>query len=178
MFSAFGVQYFGGLVYDGCPALDDERAADYVDSDYTVLNLNDAVMGFVPLLGMIVSGGPITAVVGAYDAAAGAPSYVFFFLYYTAGCLVIFNVFVAFIIDAFLSQYEDLKSGDDVDEIAEELGSAKTSETATGFMLVESTASKRDKVIRKMFEDDLAEMVASMAGDASVDLTEGERGSI
>ena len=53
VWSALGVQCFGGLVYDGNPAL---AGSDYLDSNYDVLNFNDFAMGFMALFADITAG--------------------------------------------------------------------------------------------------------------------------
>lgn len=55
LWASFGVQFFGGLVYDYNPDL---QGTDYIDAHYQILNFNDFAISFLPLFAMITSGGP------------------------------------------------------------------------------------------------------------------------
>ena len=154
--SAAGVALFGGRLYAGSPALD---GTDYEDSDYYLLNFNDLVLGLLPLFAMVTSGGPVSEVI---DAAARARrpegqqwvGYAFFISYYVVGVLVAFNIFSAFIIDAFISEYEAINGADgslddpDRDEVLLE-------NEDLGYKVVVRGAGSRDDVYKKMFAEDL-----------------------
>ena len=62
-------------------------------------------MGFLPLFAMITSGGPYTEFVEAAEAVTSHPGagYAFFISFYVVGVLIFFNVFSAFVIDAWAS---------------------------------------------------------------------------
>ena len=101
-----GVQLYGGKVYEDNPRL---AETTYVDAHYDVLNFNDFANGYVPLFAMIATGGPFTEFIEmsyAVTSIAGLGC-IYFVSFYVVGCLVAVNVFSAFVIDAFLSQYEE-----------------------------------------------------------------------
>lgn len=146
LWAALGVQCFGGLVYDGNPDLD---GSDYLDSNYDVLNFNDFAMGFLPLFAMVTSGGPYTEFVEALNdvSAFRGAGYVFFITFYVVGVLVCFNVFAAFVIDAFLSQYADGRAlAHDA-----EADTLDQSRAGAGFRIVAHRRSAEDDVYKAMF---------------------------
>ena len=149
LWSAAGVQLFGGLVYDGNPDLDAD--GDYLDSHYDVLNFNDFAMGFMPLFAMVTSGGPYTEFVEALnDVSGNGAGYYFFISFYVAGVLIFFNVFSAFVIDAFLSQYSDNRALAH-DEEADTLDQSCVED---GFRIVATRRSAQSDVYKDMFLED------------------------
>ena len=144
-----GVQLFGGLVYDGNGALE---GSDYLDSHYDVLNFNDFAMGFLPLFAMVTSGGPYTEFVEALNDVSGArgAGYYFFVSFYVVGVLIFFNVFSAFVIDAFLSQYTEARALAHDDE-ADTLDQSCVEE---GYRIVATRRSAQNDVYRAMFLED------------------------
>ena len=84
-------------------------AARRADAHYDVLNFNDFANGYVPLFAMIATGGPFTEFIEMSYAVTGVSGLgcIYFVSFYVVGCLVAVNVFSAFVIDAFLSQYEE-----------------------------------------------------------------------
>jgi len=155
LWSTIGVQAFGGLLYDGNPALDD--ADDFLDAHFAILNVNDFAMGFYPLFAMIIAGGPFPELVAAFDkvAAFHGAGVLFFFSWYVVGVLIMVNVFSAFVIDAFLSQYED--DDEKVEHPDDELSSLDQSFAGEGYKIVAYKASTTDDVYKAMFADDLLE---------------------
>ena len=151
LWSSFGVHAFGGLIYDGNPALAD--ADDFLENHYQILNYNDFSMGFYPLFAMIISGGPFPELVAALNHVSifKAAGVVFYFSFYVVGVLIMVNVFSAFVIDAFLSQYED----DKIQAPDTELESLDQSYAGDGFKIVAYKRSTTDDVYKAMFADDL-----------------------
>ena len=149
LWSGAGVQLFGGLVYDGNGALE---GSDYLDSHYDVLNFNDFAMGFLPLFAMVTSGGPYTEFVEALNDVSGArgAGYYFFVSFYVVGVLIFFNVFSAFVIDAFLSQYTEARALAHDDE-ADTLDQSCVEE---GYRIVATRRSAQNDVYRAMFLED------------------------
>ena len=149
LWSGAGVQLFGGLVYDGNGALE---GSDYLDSHYDVLNFNDFAMGFLPLFAMVTSGGPYTEFVEALNDVSGAKGagYYFFVSFYVVGVLIFFNVFSAFVIDAFLSQYTEARALAHDDE-ADTLDQSCVEE---GYRIVATRRSAQNDVYRAMFLED------------------------
>ncbi|KAJ8603754.1 hypothetical protein CTAYLR_000296 [Chrysophaeum taylorii] len=152
LWNSFAVQCFGGLIYDGNPDLED---TDYLDAHFDILNFNDFSMGFGPLLAMIVAGGPFDEFNQALDRVAGfkGAGVVYFTSWFVVGVLIMVNVFSAFVIDAFLSQYDD----DAVLNEDEDLASLDQSFAGEGFRIVASRSKTTDDIYKDMFEDDLKE---------------------
>jgi hypothetical protein len=145
--SALGVQLLGGLIYEGNPALED---TDYLDAGYDVLNFNDFSMGFMSLFTYIVAG-PFHEFIEAAEAVAlPGTGYVFFISFYIVGTLIIFNVFSAFVIDAFLSQWEDSRAlAEDTED-----DTLDQSNVAEGFRIVARRPANKDDVYKAMFLED------------------------
>ena len=153
LFCIAGNQLYGGLVYSSSPEL---QESDYFDSNFDVLNFNDFGMAFMPFVAMIVSGGPVTDLIEGHGSLSGWGgrnlSVAFFFSYYYFGVLVLFNVFVSFIIDAFIVNFEvkDLEEG--VDKLEGFI------ETEEGYEVTRAKAKGSDILYKKMFEDELEEI--------------------
>ena len=156
-FSALGVALFGGEIHEGKAELE---GTAYEDADYFVLNFNDIAVGFLPFSAMLVSGGPIAEVIEGFAAVTSdALSGLFFAAYYYAGNLVLFNVFAAFIIDAFINQQEkhakeggDDAKGDDADA-AQDI--AASDAQARGYRVVMRKHVGTDAIYRDMFAEEL-----------------------
>ncbi len=103
IFAIIGSQIYGGLIYASNELLVD---AEIFKSDMDSLQMNDFTSAHVMLLSLLVSGGPLKDIVEAYQVVGGKwGAGVFFFVHYYAVVLIMFNVFVSFIIDAFLSRF-------------------------------------------------------------------------
>mmetsp|Transcript_27697 Transcript_27697/g.83004 ORF Transcript_27697/g.83004 Transcript_27697/m.83004 type:complete len:746 (-) Transcript_27697:40-2277(-) len=146
--ATLGVQLYGGLIYDGNEALED---TDYLDAKYDVLNCNDYAMSFISLFAFVTAG-PFHEMIEAAEAVTSFPGsgYVYYISFYVVGILIVFNVFIAFVIDAFLSQYENDRVSA-VDENAESLDQTMAGE---GFRIVAQRGSTKDDVFRAMFLED------------------------
>lgn len=149
-FSVFGVQFFGGAIYDGQPAIAD---GDYLDAHYDVLNFNDFSMGFIPLFTMITTGGPVNEFIEAMSAVSAFPGagVVFFLAWYVVGNLIMVNIFSAFVIDAFQSQYQDAHAN----KCDTEGRSLDQSTAGDGFRIVAKRSNNADDVYKAMFADGL-----------------------
>lgn len=148
LWNAAGVQLFGGGVYEGNPRLE---GTSYQDAHYDVLNFNDFANGYVPLFAMVATGGPFTEFIDMAYAVTGLRGLgcLYFVSFYVVGCLVAVNVFSAFVIDAFLSQYEEgrVLQGD------AEAATLDQSRAGDGYRIVCIRHSARDDVYKAMFLD-------------------------
>jgi len=113
------------------------------------LNFNDFANGYVPLFAMIATGGPFTEFIEMSYAVTGISGLgcIYFVSFYVVGCLVAVNVFSAFVIDAFLSQYEEGRAlrGD------AEASTLDQSRAGDGYRIVCIRHSARDDVYKAMF---------------------------
>ena len=115
-------------------------------------DLQAPVSLFLPLFAMVTSGGPYTEFVEALNDVSGArgAGYYFFVSFYVVGVLIFFNVFSAFVIDAFLSQYTEARALAHDDE-ADTLDQSCVEE---GYRIVATRRSAQNDVYRAMFLED------------------------
>ncbi|GMH46792.1 hypothetical protein TrVE_jg9970 [Triparma verrucosa] len=160
VFCVLGTQMYGGLIYADNEDLEE---SEMFKNDMDVLNFNDFSMGFMTFVSFLVSGGPVTEVIDAFGVVGrfGQPcSVIFFYAYFYVVCYVLFNVFVAFIIDAFLVNYESQfieedsfsrrlmgGGGDDMIQVEE------------GHEVIQHKASSSDVLYKKMFSEELEAML-------------------
>lgn len=123
VFSAIGVQLFGGLIYDGNPALD-ENVHELVDAfkmnQYMSLNLNDMASAWFMLFTSVVVC-YLTEVPAAIASASAAGDWAhwFFLIAFAVNTLVISNVVLALVVDLFVDAKDRTsKEGEDAQELA------------------------------------------------------------
>lgn len=115
LYVALGVQLYGGSVYAGNPDL---LFTDYFEEYYDVLNFNDFALGFMPFLTTLVAAGPSQTLVDAFallgptsDATWNTLlSRTFFLSYYYSAQLIILNVFISYVINAYALRKEQEES--------------------------------------------------------------------
>ncbi|GMI17234.1 hypothetical protein TrLO_g3296 [Triparma laevis f. longispina] len=150
LFNILGTQIYGGLIY-----ADNEQLIDseMFKNDMDVLNFNDFSMGFMTFLAFLVSGGPVTEIIDAFGLVGSggqSVSVIFFYAYFYIVCYVLFNVFVAFIIDAFLVNYES-----QFIEEGEEKEAEAMIKVEEGYEVIHHKASSSDLLYKKMFSAEL-----------------------
>ncbi|KAK3277934.1 hypothetical protein CYMTET_14094 [Cymbomonas tetramitiformis] len=105
VFAATGVLLFGGLMFPQNADLAEvsgfESGGAYVNS-----NFNDMPSAMVTLFDILVAGFDPNVVEGVAAVASTFQARLFFLIFYLVGSVVLFNVFTAFIIDAFIANYE------------------------------------------------------------------------
>ena len=147
LWSTLGVQLFGGTVYDGNPALE---GTDYMEEGYDILNNNDYAMAFMSLFTFITAG-PYHEFIEAAEAAIPVVGYLYHVSFYIVGILIVKEgLIVAFIVDAFLSQFEDNRALCEDENIA----SLDQSRAGEGFRIIASKRSSKDDIYRAMFLED------------------------
>lgn len=157
IWATFGVQFFGGLVYDGNPDLED---TDYVDAHYQILNFNDFGLAFLPLFAMSTTGAPYDELIEGLDNVSSFPAagVVFYFTWYVVGCLVLANVFSAYVIDAFLSQFTFDREKQNIvatdGEPDEELHSLDQTLAGENYRIAAKRGSVTDDVYKAMFMEE------------------------
>ena len=141
------MQLFGGTVYDGNPALE---GTDYMEEGYDILNNNDYAMAFMSLFTFITAG-PYHEFIEAAEAAIPVIGYLYHVSFYIVGILIVKEgLIVAFIVDAFLSQFEDNRALQEDENIA----SLDQSRAGEGFRIIASKRSSKDDIYRAMFLED------------------------
>jgi hypothetical protein len=130
-----------------------------------VLNFNDFFMGFVPLMSTLVAGGPNEDLIAGIASASGndAGSKIFFAAYYYTTHLIVLNVFIAFIINAYTLRCEAHNSGDGshtVDGLDKNQRENLESLYATlpeepGWLVHTSGREGQEVLLRRMFQDEI-----------------------
>ena len=159
MFSILGGHLYGGLVYGTNPDLED---SGYFADNLDVLNFNDFGMSLMTFAGMIVSGGPVTNLIegfGLVGPGGHALSTVFFFTNYYFVILVLFNVFIAFIIDAFMVGFSSQNMAEKGVEEGRDGLDTTNLPVEEGFEVIKNKAKGSDKLYKAMFEKELKEIL-------------------
>jgi len=156
LWSAAGVQLFGGKLYKDNPAFEG-KDLDFFDSHFQVYNFNDMLMAMVTLFFFTLTTwvDPI-AVVCAATAEPFTLQWVLnwghLLTFFVASPLLAFNVFTAFSIDVFC-KLQEMDEADEEDVIVASLANIRARMADRGFCLhiQESTALSRTKVYREIF---------------------------
>ena len=86
------------------------QGTDYLSSGYATLNFNDVESAFVTLFCVLVVNNWFVVVDGFAAVASRDVARVYFLSFYVIGVLLFLNIVVAFILDAFLSEYNKARS--------------------------------------------------------------------
>lgn len=113
VFAAAGVEFFGGLIYEGNPALNPEtygKVDGYVSNDYWALNFNDVASGWYTLFSTVIVG-YLTEIAEAVSSASrwGDWTKWFFLTNFIVNSLIVSNCVVAFVVDLFVMEDEQDK---------------------------------------------------------------------
>ncbi|KAK3006727.1 hypothetical protein RJ639_017180, partial [Escallonia herrerae] len=111
IYCSLGVQIFGGIVNAGNPSLD---ATDLADDDYLLFNFNDYPNGMVTLFNLLVMGN-WQVWMQSYKELTTAWSYVYFVSFYLITIMLLLNLVVAFVLEAFFAEM-DLESSENCNE--------------------------------------------------------------
>ncbi|WOL20569.1 two pore calcium channel protein 1 [Canna indica] len=112
IYCSLGVQLFGGMVNAGNPKLE---TTDLSDNDYLLFNFNDYPNGMVTLFNLLVMGN-WQAWMQSYSELTGTSwSLVYFISFYLITVLLLLNLVVAFILEAFFAEME-LESSSEPEE--------------------------------------------------------------
>ncbi|KAH6795492.1 hypothetical protein C2S51_036478 [Perilla frutescens var. frutescens] len=108
LYCSLGVQIFGGLVNDGNPNL---SKTDLLDSDYLLFNFNDYPNGMVTLFNLLVMGNWQVWMQSYKELTGTAWTYIYFISFYLITVLLLLNLIVAFVLEAFFAEM-DLESAE------------------------------------------------------------------
>jgi len=102
-FCTLGIQLFGGIIYDGNPRLPGSAIAE---NDYFVKNFNDFPSGMVVLFDLLITGNWHVWMDGFQEVTGIWWSQFYFWSFYVLGVLFLFNLVVAFVLEAFFAEME------------------------------------------------------------------------
>ncbi|PIN14203.1 hypothetical protein CDL12_13171 [Handroanthus impetiginosus] len=108
IYCSLGVQIFGGMVNAGNPKL---NGTDLEDNDYLLFNFNDYPNGMVTLFNLLVMGNWQVWMQSYKDLTGTAWTYAYFISYYLITILLLLNLVVAFVLEAFFAEM-DLESSE------------------------------------------------------------------
>ena len=119
LFAALGVLLYGGMITrdPANPLSTAILGNDFSDNDYWANNFNDMLSGMNVLFNLLVINNWTNCEIG-FEAVTGGKLVRFYFLaFYIFGVILINNLVVAFIINAFFQQLETLESRKETNEI-------------------------------------------------------------
>lgn len=118
VYCSLGLQLFGGLVNAGNPRL---KATDLYDNDYLLFNFNDYPNGMVTLFNLMVMGNWQIWMQGYKVLTGTSWSLTFFISFYLITVLLLLNLVVAFVLEAFFAEMElETSNESEADEDAPE----------------------------------------------------------
>ncbi|XP_031474230.1 two pore calcium channel protein 1A [Nymphaea colorata] len=103
IYCSLGLQLFGGLVYSGNPKLE---STDLWDDDYLLFNFNDYPNGMVTLFNLLVMGNWQVWMQSYVELTGTSWAIVFFASFYVITVLMLLNLIVAFVLEAFFAEME------------------------------------------------------------------------
>ncbi|CAM8884818.1 unnamed protein product [Rhodiola kirilowii] len=103
MYCSLGVQVFGGIVNAGNPRLEGSTLAD---DDYTLFNFNDYPNGMVTLFNLLVMGNWQDWMQGYKELTGSTWSIAYFISFYLITVLLLLNLVIAFVLEAFFAEME------------------------------------------------------------------------
>ncbi|KAL0288720.1 UNVERIFIED_CONTAM: Two pore calcium channel protein 1B, partial [Sesamum angustifolium] len=108
IYCSLGVQIFGGIVNAGNPNL---TGTDLSDNDYLLFNFNDYPNGMVTLFNLLVMGNWQVWMQSYKDLTGTIWTYAYFISFYLITVLLLLNLVVAFVLEAFFAEM-DLESSE------------------------------------------------------------------
>ncbi|PPD81440.1 hypothetical protein GOBAR_DD21635 [Gossypium barbadense] len=108
IYCSIGVQIFGGIVNAGNPALE---ATELTDDDYLLFNFNDYPNGMVTLFNLLVMGNWQVWMQSYKELTGTSWSLVYFISFYLVTVLLLLNLVVAFVLEAFFAEMDLEASG-------------------------------------------------------------------
>jgi len=109
MYCSLGLQIFGGIVYAGNPTLEE---TDLFNNDYLLFNFNDYPSGMVTLFNLLVMGNWQVWMESYWQLTGSSWSLIYFVSFYLISVLLLLNLIVAFVLEAFFAEMELEKTGE------------------------------------------------------------------
>ncbi|XP_057487817.1 two pore calcium channel protein 1A-like [Actinidia eriantha] len=153
IYCSLGLQIFGGIVNAGNTDLD---ATDLYDSDYLLFNFNDYPNGMVTLFNLLVMGNWQVWMQSYADLTGTSWAYAYFISFYLITVLLLLNLVIAFVLEAFFAEIE-METSDQC-EVTEKEGSGKDRRRLVG----RKTRSQRiDALLHHMLSSELDQTQSS-----------------
>ncbi|CAM0882102.1 unnamed protein product [Alopecurus aequalis] len=103
------LQIFGGLVYAGNPTLEETAL---FSNDYLLFNFNDYPSGMVTLFNLLVLGNWQAWMESYWQLTGSSWSLIYFVSFYLISILLLLNLIIAFVLEAFFAEMELEKAGE------------------------------------------------------------------
>ncbi|KAI3928183.1 hypothetical protein MKW98_023784 [Papaver atlanticum] len=107
MYCTLGLQLFGGIVNSGNPKLE---TSELYSNDYLLFNFNDYPSGMVTLFNLLVMGNWQVWMQGYKELTGTSWSLLYFISFYLVTVLLLLNLVVAFVLEAFFAEGDMEKS--------------------------------------------------------------------
>ncbi|KAK6241690.1 hypothetical protein QUC31_014655 [Theobroma cacao] len=121
IYCSLGIQIFGGIVNAGNSNLD---GTDLSDDDYLLFNFNDYPNGMVTLFNLLVMGNWQVWMQSYKELTGTSWTLVYFISFYLITVLLLLNLVVAFVLEAFFTEM-DLETSGNCEEDDKDAGSGK-----------------------------------------------------
>ncbi|KAK4577566.1 hypothetical protein RGQ29_027904 [Quercus rubra] len=148
LYCSLGVQIFGGIVNAGNASLD---GTDLSDDDYLLFNFNDYPNGMVTLFNLLVMGNWHEWMQSYKELTGTAWSLAYFVSFYLIIVLLLLNLIVAFVLEAFFAEME-LESSENFDEQDKEVQGGKDRRRSVG---TKSQSQRVDLLLHHMLSAEL-----------------------
>ncbi|XP_062217750.1 two pore calcium channel protein 1 isoform X1 [Phragmites australis] len=109
VYCSIGLQIFGGIVYTGNPKLEE---TDLFSNDYLLFNFNDYPSGMVTLFNLLVMGNWQVWMESYAHLTGSSWSLIYFVSFYLISVLLLLNLIMAFVLEAFFAEMELEKAGE------------------------------------------------------------------
>lgn len=148
LYCTLGVQVFGGIVNAGNPTL---SKTDLNDDDYLLFNFNDYPNGMVTLFNLLVMGNWQDWMQSYKELTGSIWSLVYFISFYLITVLLLLNLVVAFVLEAFFAEL-DIESSENGEEQDQDGDSRKDRRRFVG---TKSRSRKVDILLHHMLSAEL-----------------------
>ncbi|KAL5715510.1 mitochondrial thiamine pyrophosphate transporter [Ranunculus cassubicifolius] len=150
IYCSLGVQIFGGLVNAGNPDL---KGSTLDDNDYLLFNLNDYPNGMITLFNLVVLGNWQAWMEGYKELTGTSWTLVYFISFYLLTILLLLNLVVAFVLEAFFAEIElEEKSGGHAQDPSKQVqgGGGRTR-----YVRTKTRSGRVDALLHHMLSDEL-----------------------
>ncbi|CDP14785.1 unnamed protein product [Coffea canephora] len=148
IYCSIGVQVFGGIVNAGNPKLE---STDLADNNYLLFNFNDYPNGMVTLFNLLVMGNWQVWMQSYVDLTGTSWAYTYFVSFYLITVLLLLNLVVAFVLEAFFAEME-LETSEKCEDTETQEGSRKEHRRNIG---MKSRGQRVDMLLHHMLSAEL-----------------------
>ncbi|KAJ4823100.1 Two pore calcium channel protein 1A [Turnera subulata] len=142
------IMIFGGLVNAGNPNLE---GTDLAEDDYLLFNFNDYPNGMVTLFNLLVMGNWQVWMESYKDLTGSAWSHIYFISFYLITILLLLNLVIAFVLEAFFAEM-DLETSENCKEEDKDANDAKYRRRSVG---TKTRSQRVDVLLHHMLSSEL-----------------------